>query len=168
MKKRKAVKKTAAKKHTTKKSQAKSKRAATTAAKRKALNGRRKKSRVKSARSRKAKAKTVRGKTSRKRLATATKKPRAERVLGRSPAADPREFSRGEMASRQAGQSGDIQGLSDRAGADSESIEELIDEGNAFEADAVEGVERAGNSTREVRTRQVPEDDVPGEYLDED
>lgn len=163
MKKRKAVKKTAAKKQAKKKSGTKSKRVASArVAKRKASGA--KKQTAKSA-----KAKTVRGKALRKKSATvATKKRRGERVLGRRPTADPREFSRGEVASRQAGQSGDIQGLSNRAGADSESIEELIDEGNAFEADAVEGVERAGNSTREVRTRQVPEDDVPGEYLDED
>ena len=33
----------------------------------------------------------------------------------------------------------------------------------------VEGVEDAGDQDeREVRTREVPEDDVPGEYLDED
>ena len=54
-------------------------------------------------------------------------------------------------------------------GADSESVDELIDEGNAFEAGVVSGVEEAGNEDgREVHTREVPEDDVPGEYLDED
>jgi hypothetical protein len=50
-----------------------------------------------------------------------------------------------------------------------ESVDELIDEGNAFEAGVVSGVEEAGNEDgREVHTREVPEDDVPGEYLDED
>jgi hypothetical protein len=45
----------------------------------------------------------------------------------------------------------------------------LVEEGNAFEADAVAGVERAGDRPeREVRTREVPEDDVPEEYLDQD
>jgi len=158
MKKRKAVKKTAAKRQAKKKSGTKSKRAASARVAKRKTSGAKKKS------AKSAKAKTVRGKTSRKKSTTATKKPRVER----GPASDPREFGRSQVASRQAGQSGDTQGLSNRAGADSESIEELIDEGNAFEADAVEGVERAGNSTREVRTRQVPEDDVPGEYLDED
>jgi len=53
--------------------------------------------------------------------------------------------------------------------ADSESVDELIEEGNAFEAGVVAGVEDAGeHDTREVHTREVPEDDVPGEYLDED
>jgi hypothetical protein len=53
--------------------------------------------------------------------------------------------------------------------ADSESVDELIEEGNAFEAGVVSGVEEAGNAEgREVRTREVPEDDVPAEYLDEE
>lgn len=65
-----------------------------------------------------------------------------------------------------AGQSGDTQGLPDDAEADSESVEELVEEGQYFEADAVEGVEEAGDSDepREVRTRQLPEEDVPTEY----
>lgn len=42
-----------------------------------------------------------------------------------------------------------------------------FEEGNAFEADAVEVVEKA-ESASEVRTRQVPEDDVPAEYLTDD
>jgi hypothetical protein len=67
------------------------------------------------------------------------------------------------------GQSGDLQGLSNVEAADSESVDELIDEGNAFEAGVVSGVEEAGNEEgREVHTREVPEDDVPGEYLDEE
>lgn len=60
-----------------------------------------------------------------------------------------------------------MQGLSRRAGADSESVEELLEEGNAFEAGVVEGVEDAENE-KEVRTREAPEDDVPDEYLDRD
>ncbi len=70
--------------------------------------------------------------------------------------------------SHSAGQSGDLQGLSGRAGADSQSVDELVEEGNAFEADVVTGVEAAHDQRREVRTREVPEDDVPQEYLDED
>ena len=66
-------------------------------------------------------------------------------------------------------QSGDLQGLSNVEDADSESVDELLEEGNAFEAGVVEGVEDAGdNGEREVHTHEVPEDDVPGEYLDED
>lgn len=65
-----------------------------------------------------------------------------------------------------AGQSGDLQGLSNVEAADSESVDELLEEGNAFEAGVVAGVESAGDSPREVRTHEVPEDDVPDEYLD--
>jgi len=67
------------------------------------------------------------------------------------------------------GQSGDLQGLSNVESADSESVDELLEEGNAFEAGVVSGVEDSENGgVREVRTREVPEDDVPQEYLDED
>src|SRR5579862_2431429 len=65
-------------------------------------------------------------------------------------------------------ETGDLQGLSHREGADSESVDELLEEGNAFEAEAVSGVEAADNEEgREVHTHEVPEDDVPEEYLDE-
>lgn len=68
-----------------------------------------------------------------------------------------------------AGQSGDTQGLSDIAEAGSESVEELIEEGQYFEAEAVSGIEDAPDAdVAEVHTRQVPEDDVPAEYLDRD
>ncbi len=67
------------------------------------------------------------------------------------------------------GQSGDIEGLSEDEIADSESVEELVEEGQAFEAGIISGVENAPDADQgEVRTRQVPVDDVPQEYLDED
>lgn len=67
------------------------------------------------------------------------------------------------------GQSGDTEGLSRTELADSESVEELVEEGQAFEAGIVSGVENAPDADKGgVRTRQVPEDDVPQEYLDED
>ena len=63
----------------------------------------------------------------------------------------------------------DLEGLSQRTEADSESVAELVEEGNVFEAGAVAGVEEADNADeREVRTHEVPEDDVPEEYLDKD
>lgn len=68
-----------------------------------------------------------------------------------------------------AGQSGDLQQISGAASADSESVTELLEEGNTFEAEAVQGVQNATDAdVSEVRTRQVPEDDVPQEYLDND
>ena len=77
--------------------------------------------------------------------------------------------NREDLGPDAAGQSGDIQQLNDTPEADSESVEELIEEGNAFEADAVQGVEDAEDpDVSEVQTRQVPEDDVPSEYLDDE
>ncbi len=74
-----------------------------------------------------------------------------------------------ELGPDSAGQSGDIQQLPDEADADSESMEELVEEGNAFEADAVEGVEDAKTpDISELTTREVPEDDVPAEYQNDD
>jgi hypothetical protein len=62
----------------------------------------------------------------------------------------------------------DLQGLSRAEQADSESVDELAGEGNVFEAGAVAGVEEADSADEEeVHTREVPEDDVPEEYLDE-
>jgi hypothetical protein len=72
------------------------------------------------------------------------------------------------LGARAGGQSGDLQGLSNVQGADSESVDELLEQGNAFEAEVVKGVEDAGHADEgEVRSHEVPQDDVPGEYLDE-
>ena len=65
----------------------------------------------------------------------------------------------------EAGQAGDLQGLSDVAEADSESVKELVEEGQALDAAAISGVENAPDAdVAEVTTKQVPEDDVPLEY----
>jgi hypothetical protein len=96
-----------------------------------------------------------------KKAASAAKRqaaPISEATLGTFP----QETHSGE-------QSGDLQGLSRYEGPDSESVDELMEEGNAFEADVVSGVEEADNADeKEVHTHEVPEDDVPGEYLDKD
>jgi hypothetical protein len=61
-------------------------------------------------------------------------------------------------------ESGDLQGLSNVAGADSESVDELLEEGNAFEAEVISGVESALDPDEaEVTTHEVPEDDVSSE-----
>jgi DNA primase len=66
------------------------------------------------------------------------------------------------------GQSGDIEGLRQLATADSQSVRELLEEGQSFEAGVISGVENAPNADEsEVTTREVPEDDVPREYLDQ-
>ena len=69
------------------------------------------------------------------------------------------------LGAASAGQSGDTQGLSRQSYDDSESVEELMEEGQYMEAEAVSGVENAPDADQgEVRTRQFPEDDVPEEY----
>jgi len=61
-----------------------------------------------------------------------------------------------------AGQSGDLQGLSRAIDVDSESVEELVEEGQAFEADAISGVENAPDADQgEVRVHERPEDELP-------
>ena len=63
------------------------------------------------------------------------------------------------------GQSGDIQGISGALRANSESVEELLEEGQTFEAEAIAGVENAPDPDEsEVVTHEVPQDDVPEEY----
>lgn len=110
-----------------------------------------------------AKTTVARKKSASGRKAGAPKK----RVRGKSQSVDTVVFEREGLRSRSGGQSGDLQGLSDIEGAASESVDELLEEGNAFEADVVKGVEDAGDDG-EVHTHEVPEDDVPGEYLDKD
>jgi hypothetical protein len=83
-------------------------------------------------------------------------------------------YAVGSSRARQGGvfsgrQSGDLQGLSRAEEADSESVDELLEEGNPFEAEVVTGVEEADEAdAKEVRTHEVPEDDVPDEYRDKD
>ena len=103
--------------------------------------------------------------------ASTKKKPGAKTVVARSKRENtsPVVFQRAGRGPGSGGQSGDLQGLSNRAGADSESVDELLEEGNAFEAEVVDGVENAPDADQgEVRTHEVNEDDVPEEYLDKD
>ena len=93
----------------------------------------------------------------------------AKRPQGKSELVGKVAFPPESRRGRSGAQSGDLQGLSRLEAADSESVDELVEEGNAFEADVVAGVESAGDADeKEVRTHEVPEDDVPGEYLDEE
>jgi hypothetical protein len=100
----------------------------------------------------------------------ATKKSAARKTSRREEVINPITPSghRG-LGAASGGQSGDTQGLSRRSYDDSESVEELMEEGQYMEAEAVAGVENAPDADQgEVRTRQFPEDDVPEEYKDED
>jgi hypothetical protein len=92
-----------------------------------------------------------------------------EQVRGKSQSVDTVSFPLERLGVRAGEQSGDLQGLSNVQGADSESVDELLEQGNAFEAEVVKGVEDAGDADKgEVRTHEVPQDDVPGEYRDKE
>ncbi|HEV2491730.1 MAG TPA: hypothetical protein VG204_01515 [Terriglobia bacterium] len=120
--------------------------------------------------------KAVRRKTVRKKAAakkTARKKPARKRksrrrklpVRGKRQGATIAAVEERGLGPEAGGQAGDAQGLAHFPGADSESVEELAAEGQAFEADVVSGVENAPDAdVAEVTTKEVPEDDVPPEY----
>jgi hypothetical protein len=89
-----------------------------------------------------------------------------KQVRRKSQSVDTVAFAPEELGARPGQQSGDLQGLSNVQGADSESVDELLEEGNAFEAEVVKGVEEAGDADEgEVRTHEVPQDNIPGQYL---
>jgi len=139
-----------------------------------------------------AKAKTAKTKTAKTKLETRSSQTKAtQRAKPRSAAArrkmarnDTRIIrsnlaSRGEgqsvetinlepkgLDSKSGGQSGALQGLSDIEGASSESVDELLEEGNAFEAEVVKGVEDAPDADEsEVHTHQRPqEEDLPEDF----
>ena len=122
--------------------------------------------------------KTALKKTAPKKAAARTKpaakkaagqKARTGIARGKSEIVDTVTFEAVGLGARSGGQSGDLQGLSNAGRANSESVDELLEEGNSFEAEVVKGVEDAGDADEgEVHTHEVPEDDVPGEYLDKD
>lgn len=90
-----------------------------------------------------------------------------KQVRGKSQSVDTLAFAPKGLGARSGEQSGDLQGLSNVQGADSESVDELLEQGNAFEADVVKGVEDAGDADEgEVRSHEVPQNNVPGKYLD--
>lgn len=78
---------------------------------------------------------------------------------------EPGELS-GQLGAESGGQSGDTQGLTPNPEADDESVEELAEEDQAFEAEAVEGVEEAGDEPEQpVRSHQdrrpLRDDELP-------
>ena len=84
------------------------------------------------------------------------------------PLSSVRQKARSARAGASGGGGGDYGGLSVVAGADSESPTELLEEGQTFEAGIVEAVQDAPDADKgPIRTREVPEDDVPTEYDDD-
>lgn len=101
----------------------------------------------------------------RKAPARKVARPVTRQARGKSQIVDQVVFAAEGLRPRSGGQSGDLQGLSNLESADSESVDELLEEGNAFEAEVVKGVEDAGDADEgEVHTHEVPQDDVRGEY----
>jgi hypothetical protein len=97
------------------------------------------------------------------------KRPVERRIPGKVEIVDGLEIERAGLSLKYAGQAGDLQGLSDIEEADSESVAELLEEGQSYEAEVVQGVENAKDPDQgEVRTHEVPEDDVPEEYRERD
>jgi len=119
--------------------------------------------------------KVTRGRNSASRRAAAIRKPsirrsarKKKKVRGTPALVEMVAFEPRGLGSRTGGQAGDLQGVSGAEGAASESVEELLEEGNAFEANIVKGVEDAENADEiEVESHEVLEDDVPEEYLEE-
>ncbi len=117
---------------------------------------------AKKAAPKKARAKTKAG--ARKKAVGKTARAAKKPVRGKSQTVDTVAFAPEGLGPRSSGQSGDLQGLSNLEAADSESVDELLEEGNAFEAE-----QDAGDANgKEVHTHEVPQDDVPGEYRDKD
>jgi hypothetical protein len=117
------------------------------------------------------KKKAIRKKAAPKKTLAARKKPIRKKQRGRRGKAEVTSFvapaGRRGLGSASGGQSGDTEGLSRAEEADSESVEELLEEGQTFEAEAVSGVENARDPDQgEVTTSELPEDDVPPEYTD--
>src|ERR1700723_1023701 len=160
------------KKKPKKKSKKSSSRKATPAKKKQAVSTKSPTKSAKKAAPKKAVAKKKASKktTASKKITTAKTATAADnRTPSRTQERRPPAFTRVTSSPRSGEQSGDLQGLSDVEGADSESVDELLEEGNAFEAGVIGGVEDAGaHEGGEVHTHEVPEDDVPGEYLDND
>jgi len=104
-----------------------------------------------------------------KKPLVAGKKKRATRISGRADSVEVVSYGRRGLGARSAGQAGDTQGISAAVRTDSESVEELLEEGQSFEAEVVAGVENAPEPDEgEVRTKEVPEDDVPEEYREQE
>jgi hypothetical protein len=89
-----------------------------------------------------------------------------KQVREKSQSVDTVAFALEGLGARLGQQWGDLQGLSNVQGSDSESVDELLEEGNSLEVGVVKGAEDAEHADEtEVRNHEVPQDDVPGEYL---
>jgi hypothetical protein len=122
-----------------------------------------------SARSGDKKSSTKRKRAARRRPVRETEDVMGSQSVETVPLSAVRSRARAARAGAAGGGGGDYSGLSPVEGADSESPRELLEEGQTLESGIVSGVQNAPNADEgEVRTREVPEDDVPPEYDDQD
>jgi hypothetical protein len=68
-----------------------------------------------------------------------------------------------DTGSAAGGQAGDLQGLPGDEDVQNESVRELVEEGQFFEASIVDAVENAPPGP--LKPRKIREDDIPPEYL---
>ena len=131
-------------------------------AKKKPIRKKKTSSKKKKVATKKAKVSVKRKKLAKTKKSTARKRSgRPTTIVEKSTA----QIRQGVGLSETAGQSGDIQGLSDVEDVDSESVRELAEAGQDYEAEIVDAIENAPDpDVSEVKTREVPEDDVPEEY----
>lgn len=129
----------------------------------------RKAGKPKAGRGRAPKKKAATKKIKRARAGGSKKRTPNSKIGGKANTAELVSYGARGLGARSGGQAGDTQGVSAKVGVDSESVEELLEEGQSFEAEVVNGVENAPDPDQgEVRTRQLPEDDVPEEYRERD
>jgi hypothetical protein len=99
----------------------------------------------------------------------AAKKVAKRRVRGKADGGELVSYQKRGLGGVTGGQSGDTQGISATVDVDSESVEELLEEGQTFEAEAIAGVENAPDPDEgEVVTHETLQDDVPEEYRQRD
>ena len=97
------------------------------------------------------------------------KKAAKRKIRGKADMADLVTYGNSRLGAGTGGQSGDTQGLSGAAQTNSESVKELLEEGQSYEAEVVGGVESVPDADEgEMKTHEVLEDDVPEEYLEKD
>lgn len=115
-----------------------------------------------------AKKKAPRRKAARKPAASRRPARHAQVVLG-SQSVETVPMERRARAAAAGAGGGDFGGASVVENVDTASADALLEEGQTFEAGIVSGVEDAPDPDQgEVRTHEVPQDDVPEEYDDKD
>jgi hypothetical protein len=111
----------------------------------------------------------ARAKAPKKKKTPPKPKSRQSVKRGRANAGELTAFEQYGRGPHSAGQSGDTQGLAADSLVDTESVKELLEEGQSFEAEVLDGVENALDPDQaEVYTREVIQDDVPDEYHEKD